>query len=168
MKPRNEQRLEIILVNFNHERGSALLDLTGGIVSAYVSNNSLPAAQLPSLIGNIHAALRGLASRAPAEIPAPVEVFEKPTPAQVHKSITPDGLISFIDGELYKTLKRHLRRHGLDPYSYRARYELPKDYPMVAPNYAAQRSELAKSIGLGRPGAMAEGSTPADRRRKAG
>jgi predicted transcriptional regulator len=83
--------------------------------------------------------------------PAP-ESVEKPTPAQVRKSITPDAIISFIDGKAYKTMKRHLGTHGLDPHSYRQRYGLPSDYPMVAPNYAAQRSALAKSIGLGRPG----------------
>ena len=75
---------------------------------------------------------------------------EKATPAEIKRSITPDALISFIDGKPYKTLKRHLTGHGLDPQSYRLRYGLPADYPMVATNYAAQRSELAKSLGLGR------------------
>ncbi|MCJ2101238.1 MucR family transcriptional regulator, partial [Methylobacterium sp. E-046] len=71
-------------------------------------------------------------------------------------SVRPDGIVSFIDGKTYKTLKRHLTSHGLDPKSYRDRYGLPSDYPMVAPSYAEQRSALAKAIGLGQPGAMAE------------
>ncbi|MET0257901.1 MAG: MucR family transcriptional regulator [Methylobacterium sp.] len=124
--------------------------LAGDIVSAYVSKNSLPAADLPALIGSVHTALTGLSGSVEA---APVaESIEKPSSAQVRKSITPDAIISFIDGKSYKTMKRHLGTHGLDPHSYRQRYGLPSDYPMVAPNYAAQRSALAKSIGLGRPG----------------
>ncbi|MCP1557927.1 UNVERIFIED_ORG: putative transcriptional regulator [Methylobacterium sp. SuP10 SLI 274] len=85
---------------------------------------------------------------------------------QVRKSITPDALISFIDGKPYKTLKRHLSAHGLDPYSYCQRYGLPNDYPMVAAAYAARRSELAKSIGLRRPGAMADGKNLEESGRK--
>ncbi|WP_147080720.1 MucR family transcriptional regulator [Methylobacterium haplocladii] len=124
--------------------------LAGDIVSAYVSKNSLPAADLPALIGSVHTALVGLSGSVEA---APVaESIEKPSSGQVRKSITPDAIISFIDGKSYKTMKRHLGTHGLDPHSYRQRYGLPSDYPMVAPNYAAQRSALAKSIGLGRPG----------------
>jgi predicted transcriptional regulator len=124
------------------------IELAGDIVSAYVSNNSVPTSELPSLIQGIHAALTRLASGAAK--PAPEEIHEKPTPAQIRKSVTPGGLVSFLDGKTYKTLKRHLTGHGLDPYSYRQRYGLPADYPMVAPDYAAQRSALAKSIGLGR------------------
>ena len=124
--------------------------LAGDIVSAYVSKNSLPAADLPGLIGSVYAALTGLTGA--VEAPPVVESIEKPSSAQVRKSITPDAIISFIDGKPYKTMKRHLGTHGLDPHSYRQRYGLPADYPMVAPNYAAQRSALAKSIGLGRPG----------------
>lgn len=83
-----------------------------------------------------------------------------------------DGLVSFLDGKTYKTLKRHLTSHGLEPRAYRERFGLPADYPMVAPNYAAQRSALAKQIGLGRPGALAERqdqeepAQPGGRRRK--
>jgi predicted transcriptional regulator len=83
-----------------------------------------------------------------------VEV-EKPTPAQIRKSVRHDGIVSFIDGKTYKTLKRHLSANGLDPYSYRERYGLPADYPMIAPSYAEQRSAIAKAIGLGQPGAIA-------------
>ena len=77
---------------------------------------------------------------------------ERPTPAQIRKSIRPDGLVSFIDGKSYKTLKRHLTKHGLDPQSYRDRFGLPSDYPTTSANYSAQRSALAKSLGLGQPG----------------
>ncbi|WP_245516700.1 MucR family transcriptional regulator, partial [Methylobacterium segetis] len=95
------------------------VELAGDIVSAYVSNKSLPVAELPALIVSVHAALNGLAS---GGVTTAAETVEKPTPAQVRKSITPDALISFIDGKPYKTLKRHLSTHGLDPYSYRQRY----------------------------------------------
>ena len=133
---------------------SELIEFTATIVSAYVSNNPLPAADLGALLSNVHAALCSItAGRSSAAAEPEVE---KPTAAQIRKSITPDGLISFLDGKSYKTLKRHLTRHSLDPRSYRERFGLPADYPMVAPNYAAQRSALAKQIGLGRPGALAE------------
>jgi len=138
---------------------SNLVEPAVDIVSAYVSNNSVPAAELAGLIAGVHAALQRLtgAAAAPAEAEAPVE---KPTPAQIRKSVTDEGLISFIDGKTYKTLKRHLTTHGLDPRAYRQKYGLPDDYPMVAPAYAAQRSALAKQIGLGRPGALAERAKP--------
>jgi predicted transcriptional regulator len=136
---------------------SDLIQLAGDIVAAYVANNSVPTAELSNLIASVHAALVGISTGAgPAGAVAPVEEVEKPTPAQIRRSITPDALISFIDGKSYKTLKRHLTKHELEPRGYRERYGLPADYPMVAPNYAAQRSALAKQIGLGRPGAQAE------------
>ncbi|TXN57906.1 MucR family transcriptional regulator, partial [Methylobacterium sp. WL18] len=81
---------------------------------------------------------------------------DKPSAAQIRKSVQHDGIVSFIDGKTYKTLKRHLTANGLSPQSYRERYGLPTDYPMVAPSYAEQRSALAKAIGLGQPGAMAD------------
>ncbi|WP_336492152.1 MucR family transcriptional regulator [Methylobacterium nigriterrae] len=142
----------------------ALVELPGGIVSAYVSNNPVPVAELPPLIASVHTALHGLASSAPQT--GAEEEVQTATPSQVRRSITPDALISFIDGKPYKTLKRHLTGHGLDPYSYRARFGLPADYPMVAANYAAQRSELAKAIGLGRPGAQAPVEQPKGRSRR--
>ncbi|BDL40943.1 MULTISPECIES: MucR family transcriptional regulator [Methylorubrum] len=122
--------------------------LSADIVSAYVSKNVLPARELPGLIVSVHAAFAGL-SRTPAALDVADLDIEKPTVAQIRKSITPEGLISFIDGKSYKTLKRHLRRHGLDADSYRARYGLPSDYPTTAPNYSAQRSAMAKGYGLG-------------------
>ncbi len=120
------------------------IELAADIVSAFVSNNSVPAADLPSLIGSVHSALQNVAS------PMQTKAAEKPTPAvPVKKSITPDAIISLIDGKPYKSLKRHLTGQGLTPAQYREQYGLPRDYPMVAPSYAAKRSELAKSIGLG-------------------
>ncbi|KAB1067896.1 MucR family transcriptional regulator [Methylobacterium planeticum] len=130
---------------------SEFIELAADIISAYVSNNVISVAELPALISNVHAALNGLAHAASTSTAVAVE---RPTPAQIRKSITPDTLISFIDGKPYKMLKRHLTGHGLDPQSYRQRYGLSADYPMVAASYAAQRSELAKSIGLGRTNAQ--------------
>lgn len=118
-----------------------------GIVAAYVTHNHVAAAELPALLGTVHRALAGLGL--PAVEPQP-EV-EKPSPAEIRRSIREDGLTSFIDGRPYQTLKRHLTRHGLTPEGYRARYGLPVDYPMTAPGYSARRSELAKAIGLGQP-----------------
>ena len=125
------------------------IERTVDVVAAYVANNSLPTAELPMLIASIHEALNSIASgpSAPTE-----ETVERPTPAQIRKSIRPDGLVSFIDGKSYKTLKRHLTKHGLDPQTYRERYGLPSDYPTTSANYSAQRSALAKSLGLGQPG----------------
>ncbi len=120
------------------------IDLAADIVSAYVSKNNVPIAELPSLIASVHASLSTLGQ--PAATPAE---DHKVTAAQIRKSVTPDALISFIDGKPYKSLKRHLTTRGLTPDEYRQKYGLPRDYPMVAANYAAQRSELAKSLGLG-------------------
>jgi predicted transcriptional regulator len=128
------------------------IELAADIIGAYVSNNPVPVAELPALIGNVHAALNALAAGGSE---AASEEIEKATPSQIRKSITPNALISFVDGKPYKTLKRHLTGHGLDPYSYRQRYGLPADYPMVAASYAAQRSELARAIGLGRSSGQA-------------
>lgn len=130
-------------------------ELTGDIVSAYVSNNSVPTAELPGLIHQVYTALQALATGAAAA--SPEADVQKPTAAQIRKSLTPQGMVSFLDGRTYKTLKRHLTGHGLDPHTYRQRYGLSSDYPMVAPEYAARRSELAKSIGLGRVGGHEEG-----------
>ena len=143
-----------------------ITELAADIIAAYVSNNSVPVAELPALISNVHAALNGLTSGT-SQAAAAEEQVEKATPSQIRKSITADALISFIDGKPYKTLKRHLTGHGLDPYSYRQRYGLPADYPMVAASYAAQRSELAKAIGLGRAGTQAETEQSQGRGRKA-
>ncbi len=141
----------------NQGQSADKLGLASEIVAAYVSNNRVPAAELPALIGSVHAALNGIArGTAATGTGAPTEEVEKPTPAQVRKSIRPDGLVSFIDGKPYKTLKRHLTKHGLDPHSYREKYSLPADYPTTSANYSAQRSALAKSLGLGRSGRLAD------------
>jgi predicted transcriptional regulator len=136
----------------------------GDIVAAYVSNNSVPSSELPNLIRSVHDAVRGLTSGSTVNEIAASDDVEKPNAAQIRKSVHPDGIVSFIDGKTYKTLKRHLTSHGLDPRSYRDRYGLPADYPMVAPSYAERRSALAKAIGLGQPGAMAERQPKGSRR----
>jgi predicted transcriptional regulator len=120
------------------------IELAADIVSAFVSNNSVPAADLPALIASVHGALQNVGS--PAKAPEAPK-YEPAVP--VKKSVTPDAIISLIDGKRYKSLKRHLNKHGLLPQEYRQRYGLPADYPMVAASYAAKRSELAKSLGLG-------------------
>jgi predicted transcriptional regulator len=123
-----------------------VLSLTAEIVSAYVSKNALPTGSLPELIGQIHQSLRGLATGQKSEPAAPL------VPAvPVKKSVTPDYIVSLEDGRKFKSLKRHLSTHyNLTPAEYRKKWGLPSDYPMVAPNYAAARSQLAKSMGLGR------------------
>lgn len=124
------------------------VQLTAEIVCAYVSRNPVPVAELPQLLFNVHSAVAGLGNSAAA---AADPERDMPTAAQIRKSIKPDGLVSFIDGKSYKTLKRHLTKHGLTPDGYRQRYGLPRDYPIVAASYSETRSSLAKSLGLGRP-----------------
>lgn len=115
------------------------------IVSAYVSSNAISAADLPALIADTHRALRSLSFNEAAAI------VEELTPAvSIRKSVTPDYIVCLDDGKKFKSLKRHLSVLGMTPDEYRAKWGLPKDYPMVAPNYAATRSALAKSNGLGR------------------
>ena len=127
------------------------VELTAELVSAYVSNNSVRPADIAALIASTHAALSGLGSSAAPAAPA----VDKPTLSQIRKSITPDALISFIDGKPYKTLKRHLGINGLTVEQYRERFGLPRDYPSTAASYSAQRSALAKSLGLGQQRQMA-------------
>lgn len=115
------------------------------IVSAYVSKNEVAAGDLPALIKSVHATLGGIGgeTRAPAG---------KPPAVPVKKSITPDYIVCLEDGKKLKMLKRYLRtRYGMTPEAYRAKWNLPADYPMTAPNYAAKRSDFAKQIGLGKP-----------------
>ena len=128
-----------------------MLDRTAEIVMAYVGRNAVPLGEVPGLIASVHSALVDLTQRQRAAEPQ----VAKPSPADIRKSITPDALISFIDGRSYKTLRRHLGVHGLTPEGYRARYGLPVDYPVTSPAYSAQRSALAKNFGLGRSGATA-------------
>lgn len=129
----------------------ALVDLTADIVSAYVSHNVVPTTELTKLIGDVHGALGGLSSRT---VEAPQEELKPAVPPK--KSITPDYLICLEDGKRFKSLKRHLKTHyDLSPEQYRDKWGLPSDYPMVAPNYAAARSRLAKEMGLGQRRAKA-------------
>ncbi len=124
---------------------STLIEMTADLIAAYVTKNHVRAAELPDLISTVHASLMGLGTATEAE-PEP----GKPVPpVSIKKSISDDYLISLEDGQRYKSLKRHLGRHGLNPAEYRTKWGLPRDYPMVAPAYARARSELAKSIGLG-------------------
>ncbi|MBY8821070.1 MucR family transcriptional regulator [Sphingomonas colocasiae] len=124
-----------------------LITLTADIVAAHVSNNSVAIADLPDLIGRVHVALSGLG--APAE--APVEEL-KPA-VSIRSSIKPDYIVCLEDGKKLKMLRRHLMTHyGMTPDDYRAKWGLPKDYPMVAPDYAEKRRTLAKEIGLGTKG----------------
>jgi predicted transcriptional regulator len=122
------------------------VEISADLVSAYVSNNSVRATDLPELIRTVHSTLAALKSGTGQ---ANENQIEKPTPAQIKKSITPDALTSFEDGKPYKTLKRHLAKRGLSPGAYREKYGLPADYPMTAPGYSARRSQLAQSFGLG-------------------
>ncbi|RUU25157.1 MAG: MucR family transcriptional regulator [Mesorhizobium sp.] len=139
----------------------AIIELTADIVSAYVSKNPVPLGELPALIGQVHAALKGTVGGSPAE----PEALKPAVP--IKKSVTPDYIISLEDGKKFKSLKRHLSTHyGLTPDEYRAKWGLPADYPMVAPNYAAARSALAKTIGLGRKPKEPEQPAPAKRTRK--
>lgn len=131
------------------EKTIGLIEMTGDIVAAYVSRNHVSVADLPALIASVHIALAGRVTGAPA--PAQTTV-ERPTAAQIRKSVTADALISFIDGTPYKTLKRHLTKHGFNPDSYREHFGLPSDYPMVAASYSETRSNLARSLGLGQSG----------------
>ncbi|SFM17269.1 MucR family transcriptional regulator [Methylobacterium pseudosasicola] len=142
----------------SYGKSSNFTELAVDLVAAYVANNPVPATELPALIARVYGAIASLASgTAPVEsgASAPVAV-DKLSPAQIRKSVQQDGIVSFLDGKTYKTLKRHLAANGLSPQSYRERYGLPSDYPMVAPSYAEQRSALAKAIGLGQPGSMAK------------
>jgi predicted transcriptional regulator len=127
------------------ENKTASIELAAQIVAAYVGNNSVAQGELPKLIGEVHRAIELAAvGTAPKE-----DVPEKPI-VNVKRSITPECLICFEDGKKFKSLKRHLRsHHNLTPEQYREKWGLPHDYPMVAPNYSASRSSLAKNMGLG-------------------
>ena len=127
-------------------RSEEILKLASNIVAAYVSNNPVPVGELPAMIKSVHATLGGLSGIEGAEF----ATSQKPA-VPIKKSITPDYLICLEDGKKLKMLKRYLRsRFKLTPDQYRAKWGLPADYPMVASNYAARRSEFAKKIGLGR------------------
>jgi predicted transcriptional regulator len=129
-----------------HTKSDDMLRLAVEVISAYVSNNPVPAAELPAMIKTVHSTLGGLTGASPGEMAS----GHKPL-VSIKRSVTPDYIICLEDGKKLKMLKRYLRsNYNMTPEEYRARWGLPADYPMVAPNYAAQRSEFAKKIGLGR------------------
>ena len=129
------------------ESQETFITLTADIVAAHVSNNSVAVGDLATLINNVHGALAGLVGGAAA---APVPEVKQEPAVSIRQSIKPDYVVCLEDGKKLKMLKRHLMTHyNLTPDQYRAKWGLPSDYPMVAPNYAEQRRTLAKSIGLG-------------------
>ncbi|MBZ9694903.1 MucR family transcriptional regulator [Mesorhizobium sp. CO1-1-9] len=141
----------------SHNHAGALIELTADIVSAYVSKNAVPVASLGELIESVNSSL--------ARIGQPVEPEKPPQLPAVNpkRSVTPDYIICLEDGKKFRSLKRHLTTHfGLTPDEYREKWGLPRDYPMVAPNYSQSRSALAKSMGLGRKAAPAK-KAPAKR-----
>ncbi|HEX2100674.1 MAG TPA: MucR family transcriptional regulator [Candidatus Synoicihabitans sp.] len=126
-----------------------LVQLTADIVSAYVSNNKIGATELGKLIEEVHVALQ----RAPNAQAEPEPEPRQPA-VPIRRSVTPDYIVSLEDGRKFKSLKRHLKNtYNMSPDEYRTKWGLPRDYPMVAPNYAKARSELAKTMGLGRKAA---------------
>jgi predicted transcriptional regulator len=125
---------------------STYIELTAQIVSAYVGNNPMPSAEIASLIGQVHAALKRVSAGGQA-VPSAEPV--KPA-VPVKRSLNADYIVCLEDGKKFKSLKRHLRtRYNMTPEQYREKWSLPADYPMVAPNYAVARSQLAKQMGLG-------------------
>ena len=127
------------------DKTAATVSLTAEVVAAYVSNNRIAAGDLHDLIKRVHAAFSSIGA-------LPVDIVDRPTPAEIRNSIRPDVLVSFVDGRPYKMLKRHLSKHGMTIEEYKLRYGLPADYPTTAPLYSAARSALAKSLNLGRIG----------------
>jgi predicted transcriptional regulator len=129
----------------NDTATGGFIGLTANIVSAYVSNNSVAAGDIPALINQVHAALMRVSNGQGESSAEPL----KPA-VTVKKSITPEHIVCLEDGKKFKSLKRHLRtQYNMTPEQYREKWGLPPDYPMVAPNYAAARSQLAKQMGLG-------------------
>ena len=142
---------------------TTLVELTSEIVAAYVSHNAISASELSRLIADVYSAVNATtgptqASPEPAQAPA----------ISIRKSVTPDYIVCLEDGKRFKTLRRHLQQLGVSPEQYRAKWKLPLDYPMVAPNYSVKRSDLARSLGLGRkPGQVLAKAAPAKAKRKA-
>jgi predicted transcriptional regulator len=126
--------------------GSNPIELAAEIVAAFVSNNSVPAGELPALIDAVHTSVRGLTEGPESAAP---KVEAKAPAVSIRRSVTPDFLICLEDGKHFKSIRRHLTLHGMTPEQYREKWSLPADYPMVAANYAAQRSAMAKKMGFG-------------------
>ena len=144
---------------------TSLLQMTTDIVASFVEGNQVAAVELGGLIKSVHGALSSVGTAGEAASAAP---NQKATPAQIRKSISEKGLVSFEDGKTYQTLKRHLTIRGLTVAQYKEKWGLPSNYPATSPSYAAKRSELAKAIGLGRkPAAAATPRAPAPRKKKA-
>ena len=122
------------------------IELAAKVVAAYVLNNPVPKSDLPDLILAVHSSLEKLGSEPEPALP---QAEAKSPAVPVRRSVTPDYLICLEDGKRFKSLRRHLRLHDLTPEQYREKWKLPSDYPMVAPDYAAKRSDLARKIGLG-------------------
>ena len=131
------------MTNETDHRAAELAELTADVVSAYVTNNPLPAASLPDLIASVHLSLSGLSQ------PATLSVEPLVPAVNPKKSVFPDYIVCLEDGKKFKTLKRHLSQLGMTLDEYRAKWNLRRDYPMVAPNYSTARSALAKATGLG-------------------
>lgn len=142
------------------QAGADLISLTADIVSAYVSNNPVPVADLSSLIADVHHALQGVGN----PVPEPIARLEPAV--SIRRSVTPDYIVCLEDGKKFKSLKRHLATsYMLSPDEYRRKWNLPSNYPMVAPSYAAARSALAKASGLGtKRGAPEAPATPRAKR----
>jgi len=134
-----------------------ILALTTKVVAAYAANNPLAQSDIPALIARVYGALAEPNAAAQPDAPPPAA-----TRQEIRRSITPDSLVSFEDGKNYVHLKRHLATRGLTPSDYRAKWGLPHDYPMVAPNYSARRSALAKASGLGRTSAKPVAEAPVE------
>jgi len=164
-------------------RGHGFQELVAVVAASYLGRSPVESSEIPAVITRIAETLRSIV---PQSAPVELEVVSEPEPpaqdadedgvqkasrSQIRKSITPDALISFEDGKGYRTLRLHLASRGFTPESYREKWGLPADYPMVAPNYSAQRSQMAKDAGLGRRPKSAAGSkasgTTRDRRAKA-
>jgi predicted transcriptional regulator len=146
----------------DESNSQTIVEKTSEIVAAFVSNNETTTSELPALIQAVHRALSGISVAAPEPEP------RKEPAISVRRSVTPDYLVCLEDGRKFKSLKRHLRtKYDMSPEDYRAKWGLPKDYPMVAPNYAAARSALAKNMGLGKGGRQPPKAAPAPRGKRA-
>jgi predicted transcriptional regulator len=128
----------------NPASDSAFVELAAEIVSAYVSNNSVPTSELPALIASVHASLAFVANSSTTQSEQSLQ-----PPVPIKSTVKPDYILSLEDGRKYKSMKRHLTGRGLTPQQYREKWGLRPDYPMVAPNYSKARSEMARSMGLG-------------------
>lgn len=144
-----------------------LLRPVSEIAAAYVANNHVAVSELPALLARLHAELSRISGQTTG---SPTAITKKPTASEIRSSLSHEGITSFLDGRTYKALKRHITRHGLTPETYRRRYGLPPDYPMVSPAYSARRTAISKAIGLSRSqkaSIAVHDEQPARRQRKA-